>query len=142
MRRDDLIRIRHMVDSAREAMSFAKNKTRRDLDSDRMLVLSTLKSVEIIGEAASKVSKETRDDHPEIPWASIVGMRNRLIHAYFDIDLDRVWDTIIDDLPALTHCKRFPPGNEIAHLRTRIGFSPMDPSANTPHFFACVSILA
>jgi uncharacterized protein with HEPN domain len=101
MRRDDLIRIRHMLDSARETMFFARNKTRRDLDSDRMLVLSTLKSIEIIGEAASKVSKETRDDHPEIPWPSIVGMRNRLIHAYFDIDLDRVWDTLTDDLPAL-----------------------------------------
>jgi uncharacterized protein with HEPN domain len=52
-----------------------------------------------MGEAASKVTKESRDSHPEVPWLNIIGMRNRLIHAYFDIDLDRVWDTITDDLP-------------------------------------------
>jgi uncharacterized protein with HEPN domain len=90
-----------MLDAAREALSFAKNKTRGDLDNDRMLVLSLVKEIEIIGEAAANVSSEARDRYPEIPWPSIVGMRNRLIHAYFDIDYDRVWDTITDDLPPL-----------------------------------------
>ncbi len=99
MRKDDLIRIRHMLDAAREAMSFIKDKKRSDLDMDRMLVLSLVKSVEIMGEAASKVTKESRDNHPEVPWLNIIAMRNRLIHVYFDIDLDRVWDTITDDLP-------------------------------------------
>lgn len=99
MRRDDLIRIRHMLDSAREAISFIKDRNRPDLDKDRMLVLSLIKSIEIMGEAASKVTKESRDGNPEIPWLNIIGMRNRLIHVYFDIDLDRVWDTITDDLP-------------------------------------------
>jgi uncharacterized protein with HEPN domain len=56
-----------------------------------------------VGEAASRVSSAFREAHPEIPWMVIVTMRNRLIHAYFDIDLDRVWDTIIDDLPPLIH---------------------------------------
>ena len=101
MRRDDLIRIRHMLDAAKEAMGFAKGRTRKDLDSDRMLTLSLVKSIEMIGEAASKVTEECRRSCPEIPWISIVGMRNRLIHAYFDIDPDRVWDTIQDDLPSL-----------------------------------------
>jgi uncharacterized protein with HEPN domain len=99
MRKDDLIRIRHMLDAAKEAMSFIKHRKRSDLDTDRMLVLSLVKSVEIMGEAASKVTKVSRDGHPEVPWLNIIGMRNRLIHVYFDIDLDRVWDTIIDDLP-------------------------------------------
>lgn len=99
MRRDDFIRVRHMLDSAKEAASFIKDRKRSDLDKDRMLVLSLIKSIEIMGEAASKVTKESRDDHPEIPWLNIIGMRNRLIHVYFDIDLDRVWDTITDDLP-------------------------------------------
>lgn len=66
-----------------------------------MLTLSIVKSVELIGEAASRISKECRDTHPEIPWNDIVAMRNRLIHVYFDIDLDRVWDTVTDDLPPL-----------------------------------------
>ena len=101
MRKDDLIRIRHMYDAASDALDFVKNKTRNDLDDNRILALSLVKSIEIIGEAASKVSKESREQFPEIPWAVIVAMRNRLIHAYYDIDLDRVWDTVMDDLPPL-----------------------------------------
>jgi len=99
MHKDDLIRFRHMLDAAKEAISFIKGKKRSDLDTDRMLVLSLVKSIEIMGEAASKVTKKSRDSHPEVPWLNIIGMRNRLIHVYFDIDLDRVWDTITDDLP-------------------------------------------
>lgn len=101
MLKADLVRVRHMLDAARDAIAFSTNKTRRDLDTDRMLVLSLVKSIEIIGEAASKVSKKSREQFPEIPWAVIVAMRNRLIHAYYDVDLDRVWDTITSDLPPL-----------------------------------------
>jgi len=101
MRKDDLIRVRHMFDAAKERLSFARNKERGDLDSDRMLTLSIIKTIEMIGEAASKVTQESRDLHAEIPWSSIIAMRNRLIHVYFDINLDRVWDTITDDLPSL-----------------------------------------
>ena len=101
MSRDDRIRLRHMVESAREAMAFTRKRTRADLAADRMLALSLVKCIEIIGEAAARVSPQTRAQYPSIPWSDIVGMRNRLIHAYFDIDLDRVWDTITDDLPPL-----------------------------------------
>lgn len=101
MRRDDLIRLRHMLDSAREVRSFANGRQRPDLDRDRQLVLALVKAIEIVGEAAAGVSAETRARIPEIPWTDIVGMRNRLIHAYFDIDLDTVWDTATDDLPPL-----------------------------------------
>ena len=101
MRKDDLIRIRHMLDAAGEATEFAKNKKRVDLDSNRMLALSIIKSIEILGEAASKVTREGREAHPEIPWADIVATRNRLIHVYFDIDLDLVWNSVTDDLPPL-----------------------------------------
>ena len=101
MRKDDLIRLRHMLDAARDAVSFAYNRTRESLDNDRMLTLSIVKSVEIVGEAASRVTGDGRQELPEIPWADIVAMRNRLIHVYFDIDLDRVWDTVTDDLPPL-----------------------------------------
>jgi uncharacterized protein with HEPN domain len=90
-----------MLDAAKEAISFAKNKNRSNLYADRMLALSIVKSIEIIGEAASTITKEFREKHKKIPWANIVAMRNRLIHVYFDIDLDRVWDTVIDDLPPL-----------------------------------------
>ncbi|MDI6751707.1 MAG: DUF86 domain-containing protein [bacterium] len=101
MQKDDIIRIQHMLDAARESILFCQNKRRGDLDSDRMLALSLIKSIEIIGEAATKVSGTTRDKYPEVPWTIIVTMRHRLIHGYFDIDLDRVWDTIRNDLPLL-----------------------------------------
>jgi uncharacterized protein with HEPN domain len=101
MRQTDEIRLRHMLDAAQEALAFANGRSRTDLDSDRMLVLALVKSIEIIGEAATKVSSEARSAIASLPWPNIIGMRNRLIHAYFDIDLDRVWDTIVDDLPPL-----------------------------------------
>ena len=92
-----------MLDAAREALQFVRGRTRLDLDKDRMLALSLVKLVEIIGEAAGKVSTASQEEHGEIPWHAIVAMRNRLIHAYFDIDLDRVWDTVTDDLPPLVN---------------------------------------
>lgn len=57
--------------------------------------------MEIVGEAAARVSEDTKRAHPDIPWAEIVGMRNRLVHVYFDIDLQLVWATVRDDLPTL-----------------------------------------
>jgi uncharacterized protein with HEPN domain len=101
MRNDDRIRLQHMLDAANEALSFIQSKTRFDLDIDRMLVLSLVKELEIIGEAGSKVSPETRAQNTGVPWQDISGMRNRLIHAYFDVDLDVVWSTVTKDLPLL-----------------------------------------
>lgn len=101
MRKDDIIRLRHMLDAAREAMTFAHNQTRGSLDTNRMLTLAIVKSLEVLGEAASKISKETRDTLAQVPWPNIVNMRNRLIHAYFDINLDIVWKTVTRDLPHL-----------------------------------------
>jgi uncharacterized protein with HEPN domain len=101
MLRDDAIRMRHMLDAAREAVAFARGRKRSDLDSDRMLVLSLVKDIEIIGEAAWQISPSTREQQPDIPWDDIIGMRHRLVHAYFDINLDILWRTVQDDLPAL-----------------------------------------
>ena len=83
----DLTRIRHMLDAANEAMGFARGKSRKHLEHDRMLTLALLKDLEIIGEAANRVSAEARSECPELPWKDIVGMRNQLIHGYFDVDL-------------------------------------------------------
>jgi uncharacterized protein with HEPN domain len=60
-----------------------------------------VKCVEIIGEAAARVGADTKGTYPQIPWAQIVAMRNRLVHAYFDIDLDQVWKAATEDLPPL-----------------------------------------
>jgi len=101
MRKDDKTFLHHMLDSAKETVDFVKDHKREGLDTDRKLMLAITKDIEIIGEAASKVSNETQEKLSNIPWSSIIGMRNRLIHAYFDIDKDRIWDTVQDDLPTL-----------------------------------------
>jgi uncharacterized protein with HEPN domain len=101
MQKDDLVRLHHMLDAAREATLFAQNKTRVSLNANRMLILAIIKDIEIIGEAASKVTKECREQLSGIPWLNIISMRNRLIHGYFDINLDIVWQTVIQDLPPL-----------------------------------------
>lgn len=101
MFKDDLTRIKHMLDSANEALSFINNKSREDLDQNKMLVLSLVKCIEIIGEAASKISEELKSKHQQIPWKDIIGMRNRLTHVYFDIDYNIVWETIKNELPSL-----------------------------------------
>lgn len=92
MHRDDEIRLRHMLEAAKEAVDFSRNRTRADLDNDRMLAHSLVRCIEIIGEAASQVTKDTQRQCSDIPWPNMIATRNRLIHAYFDIDLDRVWD--------------------------------------------------
>ena len=101
MSKSDTIRMQHMLDAALDARVFAQKHGRSDLDADRLLALGLLKCIEIVGEAASQVSPNRRSHHPEIPWQDIVGMRNRLIHAYYDVDLDLVWETIKTDLPPL-----------------------------------------
>ncbi len=101
MHKNDRVRLQHMLDAAREAIEFVQGKVRADLDNNRMLLLSLVKEIEIIGEAANQVSKAAREQLPGIPWADIVGMRNRLIHAYFDINLEILWRTVQHDLPPL-----------------------------------------
>ena len=97
----DEVRFRHMLDHAREAVAMIQGKERLDLVSDRMLELSLVRLVEIIGEAAARVGTESKEKYPSIPWLQIVGIRNRLVHGYDAVDLDVLWDTIIDDLPPL-----------------------------------------
>jgi len=101
MQRDDVVRLRHMLDAAREGVEFVAGRTRDDLNKDRKLVLALVKDVEIIGEATCQVSAAAREALGNIPWQDIVGMRHRLVHAYFDINLDILWKTSQEDLPAL-----------------------------------------
>jgi len=101
MRRDDVIRLRHMLDAAREACRFTRDRRREDLDRDRQLVWALVKAVEIVGEAASQLSEEAKTELSTIPWRKIIGMRHRLVHAYFDINLDILWQTIVEGLPPI-----------------------------------------
>ncbi len=100
-RADDAVRIRHMQDAANKAIAFAQGRNRADLDSDEMFALALVRLLEVIGEAAKGVSAAFRDRHDDVSWKVIGGMRDRLIHGYFDVDLDVVWSVVNSDLPVL-----------------------------------------
>ena len=90
-----------MREAATSALAMAAGRTRAELDENLMLRMALTRCLEILGEAAAKVTPATRAHLPSIPFGQIVSMRNRLIHAYFDVDLDIVWTTVSEDLPAL-----------------------------------------
>jgi len=90
-----------MVEAAETAVAFVSNRQRPDLDTDRMLLFALVRAIEVVGEGATKVSEEFRQAAPSVPWGLIVSMRNRLIHAYFDIDRDILWRTATEEIPEL-----------------------------------------
>ena len=98
---NDMIRLRHMLDHAREAVELIAGKEKTELQHNRILELALIRLIEIVGEASAKVSSETHEKYPSIPWPQVIGMRNRLIHGYDSVDLDVLWDTIEVDLPPL-----------------------------------------
>lgn len=101
MRDEDRIRVIHMVDAAESAMHFLSGRNRDDLDRDQMLLFAVVRAIELIGEAANKISLETRAATTQVPWAAIVSMRNRLIHGYADIDRAVLWNTATQEVPTL-----------------------------------------
>lgn len=90
-----------MLDHAREAIEMVAGKAQADLGRNRMLELALTRLIEIIGEAATRVSSEIKSSNPQVPWREIIGMRNRLTHGYDTVDLKALWDTITEDLPPL-----------------------------------------
>lgn len=100
-RHDDGMRLRHMSDHAREAVEMAAGRQRVDLDHDRMFQLALVRLVEVVGEAAARVSPEGQRRYASIPWAEVRGLRNRLVHGYDIVDLNILWDIVHDDLPPL-----------------------------------------
>jgi uncharacterized protein with HEPN domain len=101
MKETDIVRLQHILDASQQAMVFAKNRDRSDLDNDDMLTSALIRKIEVIGEAATKISDDIRERLAEIPWRSIIGMRNMLIHAYDDINFDTLWYTVQNSLPKL-----------------------------------------
>ena len=99
--KSDAVRLQHMLAAAREAVGYTKGRGRADLDVDRPLIQSLVRCVEILGEAAARTTPELRRAHPEIQWQNIIGMRNRLIHAYHDVNLGILWKTATEELPDL-----------------------------------------
>lgn len=101
MQPEDQVRLRHLTEAAKKAVTFSRDKHRAELDDDELLRLALTKLVEIVGEAAKHLSPELRAANPGVPWAAAARMRDRLVHHYFDINLDILWQTLTEDLPQL-----------------------------------------
>jgi uncharacterized protein with HEPN domain len=97
----DAVRLRHMLDHARGAVTLAAGRSPADLATDRTLELSLVRLVEVIGDSAARVSDARRARHPDVQWRVIVGMRHHLVHGYDTISLDVLWETVKQDLPRL-----------------------------------------
>ncbi len=137
--RDDQVCLDDMLSHAREALQLLGSRTSDDLQNDRVLQLALTRLIEIIGEAANRVSPTTQANCPSIPWPQIIGMRNRLIHGYDVIDYGLLRDTITNDLPPLIETLqkqlRTPPNHPVhIHLRSLPLHRPT-PNANgvPPH---------
>ena len=99
--KDDTVYAGQMLDCARRATRLVTGKTRDDFDADEVLSLALTHLLQIIGEAARRVSPDFRLQHPNVPWAEVVGMRHRVVHDYLNIDQDIVWDVVNRDLQPL-----------------------------------------
>jgi len=101
MQRKDEIRLQHILDEAGEVLQFVKGYSFDGFKKDSKTVHAVLRAIEVMGEAASKISPEYKNIHSHVPWNQIVGMRNHLVHVYFDVDYDTVWKTVQEDIPHL-----------------------------------------
>jgi uncharacterized protein with HEPN domain len=99
--KSDEVYLRHMLDAAEKALDLSREYSRADLETAELIGLALQRLLEVIGEAANKVSKATQMATPEIPWRQMIATRNRLIHAYFDVDYDILWAIVTGDLPSL-----------------------------------------
>lgn len=97
----DRDRLEHMLCAARDAVAISQGRQRSDLDHDVMLQHALVHCVQMIGEAASRVSEANRVRVATLPWTRIVGMRHILVHAYFNVDYDAVWRVVTEHIPAM-----------------------------------------
>jgi uncharacterized protein with HEPN domain len=100
MWRDDAYLL-DMLLAAQRIQKYAHGYDFQRFEDDEVLQDAIMRRIQIIGEAARKVSAEFKEAHPEIPWADIIGMRHRLIHKYFQIITEKVWETVVKDIPEL-----------------------------------------
>lgn len=98
---NDRERLQHMMDAARDVLSFCAGRARADLETDRMLLRALLHALQVIGEAAARVSDEGRARAPDLPWGKIVATRHILVHVYWGVDHEQIWKMATESVPEL-----------------------------------------
>ena len=101
MKKDDSVYLRHIFDAISRIEEYSQNIEYKDFMNNHLIQDGVIRQIEVMGEATKRLSSEIRESHSEIPWKDIAGMRDKLIHDYLGVDLDAVWETVQNDIPAL-----------------------------------------
>ena len=112
MKREYFDSLRDMLENAQRAIQFTKGMSYETFAKDDKTVYAVIRAVEIIGEAAANIPEEVRTKYPNVPWREVKGMRNKLVHQYFGINMEVVWQTIHEDLPMLIEALKDIPNQE------------------------------
>jgi uncharacterized protein with HEPN domain len=101
MKKDNVVYLRHILDAINAVEDYTKGITVDDFIRNSMVHDAVIRQIDIIGEAARSISEEFQEQHPSLPWSRMIGIRNKIIHGYFNINMGVVWDTVKEDLPLL-----------------------------------------
>ncbi len=101
MPHDDRVYLKHIRDAAERIRGYVQGLDESDFKKNELVQDAVIRQIEIMGEATKRLSAKAKDLQPDIPWRDIAGMRDKLIHDYFGVDIERVWLTVTDDLPEL-----------------------------------------
>ncbi len=100
-KRDDSVYLKDIFDAINQIGIYMQGVDRAAFDNDHLRQDAVIRQIEIIGEASRNISPQFQAQHPEIPWSMVIGMRHKIVHDYFEVDIPTIWDTVNNDLPAL-----------------------------------------